>query len=56
MTGRFIFLIRREKSEAIKVPFEKGMDETIRWYVRNESWWKSLLGRRPEKEDQWGKV
>ena len=29
-----------------KVKFEKGIEETINWYLRNESWWKKILKNR----------
>jgi dTDP-glucose 4,6-dehydratase len=48
--------IKNELGWEAQIPFENGMDETIRWYVENENWWRPLLDRRPEKEDQWGKL
>jgi dTDP-glucose 4,6-dehydratase len=27
------------------IDFEKGMDETIKWYLGNEGWWRPLLGK-----------
>ncbi|MEI8134139.1 MAG: dTDP-glucose 4,6-dehydratase [bacterium] len=24
--------------------FERGIEETVEWYLRNEAWWKSLIG------------
>lgn len=27
------------------VDFEKGMDETVRWYLKNENWWRPLVGK-----------
>ena len=27
------------------IEFEKGMDEVVDWYVKNEKWWRPLLGK-----------
>jgi len=37
-----------------KVPFDKGIEETILWYRANEKWWRPLL-KRLIKEDSWKK-
>lgn len=28
-----------------KIEFEKGLDEAVDWYVKNEHWWQPLLGK-----------
>lgn len=28
-----------------EVEFEKGMDEIVSWYLKNENWWRPLLGK-----------
>ncbi len=45
--------IRRELGWAPTVDFEKGLHETVIWYVENESWWRPLIGRSPVIEGQW---
>ena len=25
-----------------RVPFERGLEETVRWYVKNEAWWRPI--------------
>ena len=27
---------------APQVPFERGIDETVRWYVEHEAWWRPI--------------
>jgi dTDP-glucose 4,6-dehydratase len=36
---------RNELGYAPQVSFERGLVETIQWYVQNESWWKPLKAR-----------
>ena len=45
--------IRRELGWAPTIDFEKGLHETVIWYVENESWWRPLIGRSPVIEGQW---
>ncbi|HUY07569.1 MAG TPA: dTDP-glucose 4,6-dehydratase [Acidimicrobiales bacterium] len=45
--------IRRELGWAPTIEFEKGLADTVRWYVENESWWRPLIGRSPVVEGQW---
>lgn len=37
--------IKKELGWEPKVNFERGLDETIDWYVKNQRWWKPLLGK-----------
>ena len=37
--------IRKELGIEPKIAFEKGLEETIDWYVANESWWRPLLNK-----------
>ena len=37
--------IRRDLSWEPEIDFEEGMDETVDWYVKNEDWWRPLLGK-----------
>ncbi|WP_346121288.1 dTDP-glucose 4,6-dehydratase [Micromonospora coerulea] len=46
--------IRTELGWTPSVPFEDGVRETIRWYVRNPAWWEPLLERTAVTETQWG--
>ncbi|MFF2184771.1 dTDP-glucose 4,6-dehydratase [Streptomyces sp. NPDC058155] len=45
--------IRTELGWEPKVPFEKGIKETIRWYADNRDWWQPLLDRSPVVEGRW---
>lgn len=35
--------IRRELGWKPRQSFEKGIEQTIRWYLENEDWWKPLV-------------
>lgn len=37
--------IERELGWKQEIDFEKGMDEIVDWYVKNEWWWRPLLGK-----------
>lgn len=37
--------IRTELGWKPAIAFEPGLDETVKWYMANEPWWKPLLGR-----------
>lgn len=37
--------IKNELGWKPTVDFEKGLDEVVEWYVKNEKWWKPLLGK-----------
>jgi dTDP-glucose 4,6-dehydratase len=45
--------LRRELGWAPTVSFADGLAETVRWYERNESWWRPLVGRSPVVEGHW---
>jgi len=45
--------IRRELGWSPTIDFEKGLHETVTWYMENESWWRPLIGRSPVSEGQW---
>ncbi len=49
------YSLRTEKIEALgwkpKMPFNKGLDETIKWYKDNEWWWNPLLQSKFFKAD-----
>jgi dTDP-glucose 4,6-dehydratase len=47
--------IRSELGWKPKHPFEKALRETIDWYVRNESWWKSLATEQILSPTPWKK-
>ena len=34
--------ISTELGYAPQVPFESGLEATVRWYYDNESWWRPL--------------
>ena len=37
--------IKEELGWEPKIEFEQGMDEAVNWYVKNERWWRQLLGK-----------
>ena len=43
------YAVRTEKIDALgsppRRPFESALEQTVRWYVDNESWWRPLLAR-----------
>jgi dTDP-glucose 4,6-dehydratase len=47
--------IRSELGWKPKCSFEKGLKETIEWYVRNESWWKPLATEQILSPTPWTK-
>ena len=36
-------LIRRELDWTPSVPFEDGLQKTVRWYLENRSWWERIM-------------
>jgi len=38
--------IERELNWGAEVPFDEGIEQTVRWYLDNESWWMSLRSGR----------
>ena len=45
--------IRRELGWAPQVAFDEGMEQTVRWYVENEAWWRPLQARLAVVESGW---
>jgi len=45
--------IRRELGWAPHVPFEQGVQETVRWYAEHRAWWEPLRDRAPVQETAW---
>lgn len=45
--------IRRELGWQPQVDFELGMQQTIRWYIDNETWWRPLQARLAVVESNW---
>jgi dTDP-glucose 4,6-dehydratase len=43
--------IRRELGWVAKVPFERGLSDTVAWYAHNRAWWEPLRERAPVVED-----
>ena len=39
-----------------KVSFEKGLDETINWYLNHENWWQKKLNRKNYKFKRLGEL
>jgi dTDP-glucose 4,6-dehydratase len=46
--------IRRELGWEPTISFDRGLAETVEWYVTHRSWWEPLLGRAPVVETAWG--
>src|SRR5215210_4312834 len=45
--------IRSELGWQPAVPFERGLAETVAWYVDNRDWWEPLRDRAPVEETAW---
>ncbi|MCL4292894.1 MAG: dTDP-glucose 4,6-dehydratase [Acidimicrobiia bacterium] len=45
--------IRSELGWAPQVPFDAGIDETVRWYGAHRDWWEPLRDRAPVVEESW---
>jgi dTDP-glucose 4,6-dehydratase len=46
--------IRSELGFQVAMPFETGIEETVRWYVENRPWWERIkTGEYLEYYDQW---
>jgi dTDP-glucose 4,6-dehydratase len=46
--------IRTELGFRVAVPFETGIEETVRWYVENRPWWERIkTGEYLDYYDQW---
>ncbi len=37
--------IKRELGFSVSISFEKGIRDTVKWYLDNQDWWMSILGR-----------
>ncbi|MFH1522790.1 MAG: dTDP-glucose 4,6-dehydratase [Patescibacteria group bacterium] len=37
--------IRKELGWQPEISFEQGLDKVVGWYLKNENWWKPLLGK-----------
>jgi dTDP-glucose 4,6-dehydratase len=44
--------LRDELGWRDEIPFDRGLEETVRWYVDNRSWWEPLKGRAPVDESR----
>ena len=38
--------IRSDLDWTPSVTFEKGIEQTVTWYLENQSWWQDILGAR----------
>ena len=47
--------IEDELGFAPQVEFEKGMEETVKWYVDNAEWWQKILADNDELVFDWSK-
>lgn len=46
--------LRMQLGWAPEIGFERGIADTVKWYVDNQQWWEPLLERAPVSEDAWG--
>ena len=46
--------IKKELGWAPTIGFEKGLEDTVRWYADNRAWWEPLMDRAPVVESSWG--
>jgi dTDP-glucose 4,6-dehydratase len=44
--------LRDELGWRDEIPFDQGLEETVRWYTDNRSWWEPLKGRAPVDESR----
>ncbi len=44
--------LREELGWRDEIPFDRGLDETVRWYVDNRAWWEPLKDRAPVDESR----
>ncbi|NNN21323.1 MAG: dTDP-glucose 4,6-dehydratase [Acidimicrobiales bacterium] len=48
--------IRHQLGWEPSIPFEQGLEDTVKWYANNREWWEPLLERAPVSEDSaWSK-
>ena len=45
--------IERELGWRPSIDFDSGLEETVRWYADNRSWWEPLKRRAPVEETAW---
>jgi len=45
--------LRDELGWAPSIEWEQGIEDTVRWYADNRSWWEPLRGRAPVVETAW---
>ncbi|MDB4217778.1 GDP-mannose 4,6-dehydratase, partial [Candidatus Pelagibacter sp.] len=38
-----------------KINFEQGIEETVKWYLENENWWRNIL-KNKYKLERIGKI
>ena len=46
-------LIKREYGFEPKIGFEKGIQETVEWYLKNQTWWKKIAFKRIKNPTPW---
>ena len=47
--------IQRELGWSPRIEFEKGVNDTVRWYMENRSWWEPLRAKAMVAEESWQK-
>ena len=38
-----------------EIEFERGLEETVRWYVDHPEWWQAILARTGELAFDWSR-
>ena len=47
--------IERQLGWRPEIDFERGLDETVRWYVDHADWWRDVLARKGELQFDWSR-
>jgi len=46
-------LIKKQVGWKPKVKFERGLEDTIRWYISNKEWWKKIIFAKVKNPTPW---
>jgi len=46
-------LIENELGFITKISFEKGLESTIQWYLKNKNWWQNLVFKKIKNPTPW---
>ncbi|WP_313129445.1 GDP-mannose 4,6-dehydratase [Anaerocolumna sp.] len=48
--------IKNELNWEPRTSFDVGIEKTVDWYIKNEQWWRPLLGRNIIDESKWSNI